>query len=68
MDEDVGLGALARPPDTYAAYIRWTVDARGTAVLLGGGGTSECFNQFCPDVADAVHVCSGGGVSLELIG
>jgi len=40
---------------------------RGTAVLLGGGGTSECFNKFCPDVADAVHVCSGGGVSLELM-
>ena len=39
----------------------------GAAVLLGGGGTSECFKAFCPDDIDAVHVCSGGGVSLELM-
>ena len=39
----------------------------GAKVILGGGGTSEIFNLFCPDDLKHVHVSSGGGVLLGLM-
>ena len=41
----------------------------GAQVLLGGGGTSELFRKLCSDEAGVskLHVCTGGGVSLELL-
>lgn len=40
----------------------------GAQVLLGGGGTSELFRKFAPHAeAPRLHVCTGGGVSIELM-
>jgi len=40
---------------------------RGAQVVLGGGGTSALYELYCPSAAEKSHVCSGGGVSLELM-
>ena len=40
----------------------------GATVLLGGGGTSGMYGRYCPDGAKKAHVCTGGGVALELFG